>query len=378
MVENHVIRALRKYLRDNPDFKDAFELAFAIGKATGIPEFEEYHINTFDDYINFYNKLLTWIPSENLSGNNIMYHLCMFYFIIDLDPVKYYQNPIRPGAVPPLTFLSQWLVSYAIEMGKFLNKPESLNAETLATFYAAEIYRMDDYEVPPGGWKNFNQFFSRFLKPGLRPIDGHGDPTVIVSPADSHFDGQWPVNSNAEVVIKQIPWPITELLNGSEYASKFIGGTFIHSFLAPYNYHRQHSPVSGKVVESINIQALCYLQVDAKTDANGKLRLKMRRELEAPDDAGYQFIQTRGLVVIETPDIGYVAVLPMGMAQVSSVVVTAKTGKHLKKGEEISYFQFGGSDIVCVFERNVTVTAEVGTPYNYGQQIATAKRLQEY
>jgi phosphatidylserine decarboxylase len=375
MAVNPVIQGLKNYLEENPNVKDAFELAFQIGKATGVPEFKEYNINNLDDYINFYNELLTWIPSENLSGNNIMYHLCMFYFIIDLPPVKYYQNPILPGSVPPLTFLSGWLVSYAMELGKFLSTPESINAETLATFYAAKIYRMEDYEVPPGGWKTFNGFFSRKLKPGLRPIDGPGDPTVIVSPADSHFDGQWPVNSNAEVVIKQIPWPISELLAGSEFASKFVGGTFIHSFLAPYNYHRQHSPVAGHVVETKNIQALCYLQVDAKADANGKMRMKMRRELEAPDDAGYQFIQTRGLVVIKTPDIGHVAVLPMGMAQVSSVVITIKNGQNLEKGQEISYFQFGGSDIVCVFEPNVKVTATVGAPYNYGQQIATATLL---
>lgn len=67
-----------------------------------------------------------------------------------------------------------------------------------------------------------------------------------------------------------------------------------------------------------------------------------------------QCIQNRGLIVIRTKDYGKVAVLPIGMAQVSSVVMTVKKGDHVKKGDNISYFQFGGSDVVVVFEKKVT------------------------
>ena len=64
----------------------------------------------------------------------------------------------------------------------------------------------------------------------------------------------------------------------------------------------------------------------------------------------------------------------MGMVQVSSVVVTAEEGVTLQKGEEISYFQFGGSDIVMVFERksNITFTAQQGVHHLVGRQIAKA------
>jgi phosphatidylserine decarboxylase len=72
--------------------------------------------------------------------------------------------------------------------------------------------------------------------------------------------------------------------------------------------------------------------------------------------------------------IGLVAVLPMGMAQVSSIILTAEVGMTLRKGEEISYFQFGGSDIVCVFEgmSNVSVTAQLGVHYKMGTRIGQA------
>ena len=83
--------------------------------------------------------------------------------------------------------------------------------------------------------------------------------------------------------------------------------------------------------------------------------------------------QAHGLIVLNTA-IGLVAVLPMGKPQVSSIILTAKVGTTLRKGEEISYFQFGGSDTVCVFEArsNVSITAMVGTHYKMGTRITQA------
>ena len=99
-------------------------------------------------------------------------------------------------------------------------------------------------------------------------------------------------------------------------------------------------------------------------------------KLTTPNTAGYQFLQARALILLET-EIGLVAVLPIGMAQVSSVVLSVKEGDVLKKGDEISYFQFGGSDCVMVFQKeaNVQISAEKGTHYNFGNQIGTAQRV---
>lgn len=109
--------------------------------------------------------------------------------------------------------------------------------------------------------------------------------------------------------------------------------------------------------------------------ATGRNRLDGKRvdHFGAPDTPGYEFMQNRGLVVMDS-SIGLVAILPMGLGQVSSVVMTAEPGRVLRKGEEISYFQFGGSDIVVVFEAasNVHFTAAVGQHYKYGRAIGQA------
>jgi len=374
----HVMQQLRDYLSSNPDFAAAFEEAFNRAKAMDIPQFAEYKIETFRDYINYYETMLKWTPTENFDGRNVYYHLCMFYFVIDLPPVKFFQAPILPTSVPPWTWLSRWLIAYANQLGDFMNTHASLTRASLKTFYESPSYHMADYGTFPGGhWKTFNEFFARKINPALRPIDKPTDPTVIVSPADSTFDGHWPINAKADVTTfnaKHLPWSISQLLADSKYGERFKGGVFMHSFLAPFDYHRQHAPVAGEVLEARVVPGLCYLQVIADADENGKLKLNMQRELDAPDDPGYQFLQARGVIVLDNPDIGLVAACPIGMAQVSSVVLSVKEGDIVQKGDEISYFQMGGSDIVLVFEAasKVKITAVKNIPYNYGQHIATA------
>ena len=55
---------------------------------------------------------------------------------------------------------------------------------------------------------------------------------------------------------------IEDLLEGSKYKSAFANGTFVHYFLAPYSYHRFHTPVAGTVQECYSIQGLVYLDVN--------------------------------------------------------------------------------------------------------------------
>jgi phosphatidylserine decarboxylase len=235
---------------------------------------------------------------------------------------------------------------------------------------------MGDYLRPHGDWKTFNQFFARNYKPGYRPVAALCDQHVIVSPADATFAGQWEIRTDSQVTVKNLHWRIEELLEGSAYKDRFTNGMFMHSFLNTSDYHRQHAPVGGKVVEARVIPGQVYLEVQAvpiQNDPEGCCSLVGKRAFDAPDNAGYQFAQARGLVVLDTP-IGLVAVLPIGMAQVSSVIITAEVGVTLRKGEELSYFQFGGSDIIVLFESasNVSFTAQPNVHYKQGAKIAQA------
>jgi len=335
-------------------------------------EFLNQHVPDYAGFLDYLNSLLYWVPYENFDGKEVYFRIVTPYFIFDQPTMIKHQNKVIPYTkAPPLTPLSLWIVKYAKSIGEFLDTPESLTKETLATFKKSPNYNMHEYMEPHGGWHSFNQFFARNFKPGYRPIAAITDQTVIVSPADSTFAGQWEIRSDSQVTVKHLHWKIEELLEGSPYKNHFKGGMFMHAFLGPTDYHRQHAPVGGTVLEARVIQAQAYLEVDAVKNEDGTHRLQSRRTLDAPDNLGYQFAQTRGLLVLDTP-IGLVAVLPMGMAQVSSVILTAEVGVTLRKGEEISYFQFGGSDIVVIFQArsNVSFIAQPGVHYKTGTRIA--------
>lgn len=387
MAYSNVVNELVRLLKQHDQYENLQE-AVDQARSHHIAEIDKLGIRDRTSFLDYMDMLIsTWIPSEDLAGKDIYYRLVVFYFIFDQPALKRLQSPIEPqSARKPLTWLSAWLVSYAKEMGNSLDQEGSLTKESLKTFYRSPEYRMDDYIVPRGGWKTFNDFFARSTKPGYRPIADLCDQTVIVSPADSTFDGSWKVSPSSHVKIKHLEWYISDLLQGSPYAEKFEGGLFMHSFLNTFDYHRQHAPVGGKVVEARTIEGQAYLEVKVERHPEtgkpilgghrsiaGKPEGSLNATVSAPDDAGYQFLQLRGLIVLETK-IGYVAVLPIGMAQVSSVIVTAEVGKVLRKGEEISYFQFGGSDIVVVFQKHshVKLSATLNHKYLMGEEIGKA------
>ncbi len=357
-------------------WKDRFEKAILEANSKNVPLLQD--VKTLERYFDWINAFLYWVPRENSSGQNVNDHLSAFYFIADQESVLSLQNKVIPhDKALPLTPFSQWLVKYAKAMGEFLDTPESLTKESEQSFYDSPVYNMKEYSRPHGGWKSFNQIFARHHKPGYRPIAAIADQSVIVMPADSTFGGQWEIRKDSHVTVKNLNWKISELLEGSPYKNRFENGIFMHSFLSPTDYHRQHAPVGGKVLEARVIQGQVYLEVEAvpaeENQNPGKHSLKLKRNYDTLDIAGYQFAQTRGLIVLETP-IGLVAVLPIGMCQVSSVIITAEVGVTVRKGEELSYFQFGGSDIILVFEvsSNVCLTAQKAQHYKMGTAIGKA------
>jgi hypothetical protein len=115
---------------------------------------------------------------------------------------------------------------------------------------------------------------------------------------------------------------------------------------------------------------------------HGKVKLDVNLQdgqFDAPDntEGGYEFAQARGIIVMDTKDspfgdMGIVAIIPIGMAQVSSVNMTATVGSHLLKGEEFGYFLFGGSDIILLFQKGKAPKIDTCDHYrHYGTSVST-------
>lgn len=258
-----------------------------------------------------------------------------------------------------------WLHDYTGSLGQWMDTEESLN--NIDDFINDPLYAVGDAIRPENGWSSYNDFFARRLKPGLRPISAASDDAVIVSAADSSFCGHHQIRSDSTVVAKGLTWSVIELLDGSSYAEAFKGGFYGHSFLAPHNYHRFHAPVAGRLLELRTVMARVAMDVHEQPD--GKLSVSRSA-------IGYQFHQQRGIAILDTA-IGLVGVIPIGMGIVSSVTFTAKQNSSLKKGEELGYFAFGGSDVVLLFQKEAAVDWQLspGDFRQQGQAIAYARML---
>ena len=144
---------------------------------------------------------------------------------------------------------------------------------------------------------------------------------------------------------------VAELVGpNSAYRNAFHGGTLTHSFLNVYDYHPYHFPIPG-VVKEVNI-------IDGDYAVGGTITWNpatKKYDLYC-DTPGWQSIETRGCVILDTPDYGLVALLPIGMMPVTSINWTdnVKTGAKVVKGEDLGYFLFGGSDFVILFQQGVS------------------------
>lgn len=385
-----IVEELKRWLSEKRRLHSLHE-AVQQAYEQNISHMKDWRINSGERFLEYASGMVNWIPDENVGGREIYWVLCLFYFVFDQPAINDLQTPIDPSQIgKQLTYLSQWVVKYSQNIGSFLSTPASITTDSYQTFVNSPRFNLDEALVPPGGFQTFNELFARSLKPGVRPISRPDDDKVIVYPADSTLDGAWDVSKDGTVSIKGLDWPFSALLEDSHYADKFNNGKWMHAFLDPSDYHRQHAPVSGTVVEAKNIQGLAYLHVDVVKDSDGNNVLKPHRsfrrtgpggengpgdELDAPDEAGYQFLQTRGCITIKNKTLGYVSVLPVGMAQVSSVKVHVKVHDEVKKGQEISHFEFGGSDVILVFQASagVEIFGAQGQKYLVGQVLGYAR-----
>ena len=338
--------------------------------------------DTIPEYINYITWFAKWIPHQSKDEawtapgtdeqQEVYDHLCHFYWLIDQkigSNCKIVENN---------EWFSQWLIDYANLWGSFLDTTESFNDKALKSYikdspkFAMGDSMVDGRPNAPSGWLTFNQFFARELNPGLRPVASPANNSVITSPADCTFRAQYPIDADSSIPKIKIKKTHTfanvkDLLKGSAYNDVFANGQFVHYFLGPYSYHRFHTPVAGLLRECRAVNGKVYLDVNLT-----------KKQFDAPDNSegGYEFNQSRGIVILDTTgsaygDVGIVGVVPIGMCQVSSVNMTAVVGNDMLKGDEFGYFLFGGSDIILLFQEGFNPEIFTGGQYrHYGTTVA--------
>ncbi len=107
----------------------------------------------------------------------------------------------------------------------------------------------EDAELPLADYASLNAFFTRRLRPGLRPIATQ----AIVSPADSGVGACGPVVGDTLVQAKGRDYSLAALLGDDALARRMDGGSYATLYLAPKDYHRVHSPIAGEITAATYI-----------------------------------------------------------------------------------------------------------------------------
>lgn len=123
--------------------------------------------------------------------------------------------------------------------------PQPVVNAAVAAFVRAYDVDLSEVEVPPGGFRTFDDFFTRRLRPGARVIAP--DPRALVSPADGRLEDLGEISTGGELIVKGQPYTVADLLGDSEAAASYVGGRYFVVYLSPRDYHRVHAPTSGSV-----------------------------------------------------------------------------------------------------------------------------------
>ncbi len=247
------------------------------------------------------------------------------------------------------------------EWGVFLQSPESasvLNDDPRTGWFGADAQKamptfVDDFicdpSLPHHGFKSWDDFFTRRFREGVRPVAEPDNDAIVVNACESApYRVAEGVKLRDRFWIKAQPYALQFMLDNDAYVDHFVGGTVYQAFLSALSYHRWHAPVSGRVVKTRVVNGTYYSETLAEgLDPSG------------PNESqGYiAEVATRALIFFEAdnPDIGLMCFVGIGMSEVSTCEITVYQGQHVKKGDQIGMFHFGGSTHCLVFAPDVAI-----------------------
>lgn len=215
-------------------------------------------------------------------------------------------------------------------MGWQKNRPSSVRG--LDAFVQEYGIDMGEAERPDtADYSCFNDFFTRKLKAGARPVC---EGNTVALPADGRHSAWQDAAAIDRVFIKGQSFDLPALLGSEELAAKYAHGAVLLSRLCPVDYHRYHfvtdgTPETPKRIPGplASVSPYC-----------------LRRRLS------WLWTNKRELTVLHTEHLGDVLSVAVGATGVGAICQTYTPGKAVAKGAEQGYFAFGGSTVITLFE----------------------------
>lgn len=230
----------------------------------------------------------------------------------------------------------------------------------------------------PTAFACFNDFFTRALKDGARPIDNNN---TLVSPADGAISQLGRIKDGRIFQAKGQDYSLTELVGGdAKHAEPYQDGDFATIYLSPRDYHRVHMPLAGTLTHMTHVPGDLF-SVNTTTAKNVP-RLFARNErvvCHFSTEQGPMAIVLVGAMIvasIQTPWAGLVTPVKKAIKHYTyPSKSTADQSIYLAKGEEMGRFLLGSTAIVLTAKNSIDWKQDLSenTPVNMGQAMANTR-----
>ena len=206
-------------------------------------------------------------------------------------------------------------------------------------------------------YRTLNEFFSRRLKPGMRPVAGEAD--AVASPVDAIITAMGDIHSGTIMNVKGQDYELEELLNHSPHLELYKKGFFLVLYLSPTDYHRIHSPLTGRKIESDHIRGRAY-----PVNEFGMRHMK-----------GVLSRNERLITYIAGAN-GEAAVVKVGAMNVSSIHYSDEEAAEWQIGDELAYFEFGSTVVLLLESGTFTPRPGLaaGAKVKMGELLGTLRR----
>jgi phosphatidylserine decarboxylase len=196
-------------------------------------------------------------------------------------------------------------------------------------------------------WVNFDEFFTRPLRKGLRRIDA--DPRTVVSPADGRLVSACRIDPGGTFLVKGRPYSVGELIGSDVEAQQFQGGSGFVVYLSPRDYHRVHAPVGGQIRRIRSIPGDYFPVNDVGMRHVPQLFCRNRRvaiDIEADGGLGRVTV-----VMVVAMIVGRITTLGIEQRDVEPGDHHFDPPMRVERGHEVGMFHLGSTAVVLVENR---------------------------
>lgn len=180
-------------------------------------------------------------------------------------------------------------------------------------------------------YRSFNDFFTRRVKPELRPFDF--EPSALCAPCDGKLSA-YTITDDLTFNVKGFDYTTETLLKNKELAARYAGGLCLVFRLAVTDYHRYHFFDGGTATGNTFIKGRLHTVQPAA--------LQKRRVFTE---------NCREYTVLDTDNFGTAVQVEVGAMMVGRIVNDVKSGR-FERGEEKGRFEFGGSTVILLLEKD--------------------------